>query len=157
VTVTTRVIAAPPETVDDVLSEPDTYPAWLVGARRMRSVDADFPAPGSGFDHEVGAGPVRIDDRSDVIGREPGRRLRMVVRARPLLVAEVDFELEPVAGGTRVRMTETPKGWHRWYAFLVEPLVRIRNERSLSRLAQLIERPGGDAGASGATGSGTRP
>jgi hypothetical protein len=148
------VIAASPEAVDSILSEPDTYPAWLVGARRMRGVDADFPAPGSGFDHEVGGGPVRIDDRSDVIDRDPGRRLRMIVRARPLLVAEVDFQLEPVDGGTCVRMTETPKGWHRWYAPLVEPLVRLRNERSMQRLAHLIERA--DGGASPPSGTGTR-
>ena len=139
-TVTTRVIAAPPTAVDAVLSDPDTYPSWLVGAKRMLDVDDDFPAPGAGFEHEVGAGPVEVHDRTDVTEHVPGRDLKMVVRARPLLVADVQFHLEPVADGTSVRMEETPRGAYRWLSWLIEPLVRVRNERSLQRLASLIER-----------------
>jgi uncharacterized protein YndB with AHSA1/START domain len=142
VTVTTRVIAAPPTAVDAVLADPDTYPSWLVGAKRMEEVDADFPAPGSGFDHEVGGGPVEVHDRTDVTGRVPGRDLQLVVRARPLLVADVSFHLEPVAEGTSVRMEERPRGAYRWFSWLIGPLVRVRNERSLQRLAALVERGG---------------
>ena len=139
-TTTTRVIEAPPDAVDAMLADPDTYPTWLVGAKRMLEVDDDFPREGSGFQHEVGAGPIEVHDRTSVSGRVPGRELRMVVRARPLLVADVVFELAPVGTGTRVRMTETPRGVYRHLRLLIEPLVRLRNERSLQRLAHLLER-----------------
>ena len=138
-TTTTRVIQVPPETVDAALSDPDTDPRWLVGAKRMLEVDDDFPQQGSGFVHEVGAGPVEVHDRTSVTGRVPGRELRMVVRARPLLVADVVFQLEPVESGTHVTMTETPRGAYRALGWLIEPLVRLRNERSMQRLARLLE------------------
>ena len=36
-------LPAPPQEVFDVISDPDTYPSWLVGAKRIRHVDPDFP------------------------------------------------------------------------------------------------------------------
>jgi uncharacterized protein YndB with AHSA1/START domain len=36
-------IAAPPEAVFEVLDDAEAYPRWVVGARRMRRVDPDWP------------------------------------------------------------------------------------------------------------------
>ena len=40
-----------PEAVFEVLDDPYAYPRWVVGARRIRSVDAGWPAVGSRFHH----------------------------------------------------------------------------------------------------------
>ena len=49
--------AAPVETVFAVLTDPTTYPSWLIGAADIRSIDRSWPAPGSRFHHRVGVGP----------------------------------------------------------------------------------------------------
>jgi len=136
-------LAASPHDVFEIVSDPDTYPAWLVGAKRIRSVDPDFPGPGSSFEHEVGAGPVSAHDESDVEHVEADRRLDLIVRARPWLEAEVTFLVEPDGDGTRLRLQEDPVGPYRALRWLIDPLVRIRNRTSLRRLAAYVQRDGG--------------
>ena len=138
-TVTEHRIAATAATVSAVLADPTTYPQWLVGAKRIRSVDHDWPSPGSSFEHEVGVGPVEVRDRTEACFWQAGRELDLRVRARPLLVADVRFDIEPAGAGTLVRMTESPRGVYRVFAPLIAPLVRWRNARSLHRLAELVE------------------
>jgi hypothetical protein len=104
----------------------------------MRWVDPSFPAPGSQFGHEVGAGPVEVDDTTTSLAAEPERSLVLHVRARPMLEADVRFELRPDGDGTLVRMAERPTGPFRLVAPVVSPLVRLRNDHSLRRLARLL-------------------
>ena len=139
--VTSRVINAPPAAVDAVLEDPTTYPSWLGGARRIRSVDRGWPQVGRGFDHEVGAGPVEVHDRTVVTGRRPGRELRLLARARPLLVAEVRFELAPIEGATRLEMTETPLGAYRARRLAHRP-VRPAAQRPLAAATRGVRRDG---------------
>ena len=139
-TVNERRVAAPTTRVSAVLADPTTYPAWLVGAKRIRHVDDAWPAPGASFEHEVGAGPLEVHDRTEVREWRSGRELRLLVRARPVLVADVRFEIEPADGGTLIRMTETPCGTYKLLSWAISPLVHARNGRSLDRLAELVER-----------------
>ena len=55
-------IAAAPDAVFSVLSDPDAYGDWVVGSRRIRDADADFPAVGSKFHHQVGVPPFLLDN-----------------------------------------------------------------------------------------------
>ena len=57
-------IDAAPETVFAVLSDPGCYPKWVVGARKIRAADAEFPAEGSRFRHQVGVPPL-VHARND--------------------------------------------------------------------------------------------
>src|SRR4051794_28932406 len=75
-----------------VLSDPDTYPSWLVGAEQMRSVDDEFPRAGTSFEHSVGGGPVTVDDRSESIAVQTDTCLVLRVHAGPFH-ARVEFEL----------------------------------------------------------------
>ena len=61
--------------VFEVLVTPESYPRWLVGARRIRAVSPDWPQPGSSFQHGVGFGPIAIADRSTVRAVEAPRML----------------------------------------------------------------------------------
>jgi uncharacterized protein YndB with AHSA1/START domain len=149
VTVTHRILAARPAEVFAVLTDPTSYPSWLVGAKRIRDVSADWPAPGSTFAHVVGFGPVSVADRTTVLEIDPPARLRLRVRARPAIAATVEFELEESNGETTLRMVEDPVGHYRFLAPLMEPLIRLRNERSLERLQRWIS-PAQEQGRTGA-------
>jgi len=144
-------IDAPIEDVWDALVDVRTYPHWLIGARRIRRVDDGWPAPGTAFHHEVGlGGPLTIRDSTRSESVDHGRRLELDVRARPLLRANVTFELRPTAEGTEVTLEEHPIGWHRVLAPVLAPLVMARNRASLERLDERVSERG--TGAEGSVG-----
>ena len=135
-------IDAPPEKVFAVLSDPDSYGYWVVGSERIRGADPDWPAPGTRFHHSVGFGPFTIDDHTECRDVEEPRMIELRAKSRPLGTASIRMELEPEAGGTRVRMREDPGDLVTAFVFnpLTHLLVRGRNEKSLQRLAELAER-----------------
>jgi uncharacterized protein YndB with AHSA1/START domain len=139
---TERRIAAPPEQVFDVLSDPDSYGYWVVGSKDIRDADPDWPAPGARIHHSVGFGPLTIKDYTAVEEVARPRRLKLRAKARPLGTARVTLELAPVDGHTRVTMIEDAAD--PLTAFVFNPLTHLlvsgRNERSLERLAELAER-----------------
>jgi uncharacterized protein YndB with AHSA1/START domain len=60
-------IGAPPEAVFEVLGDPGTYAAWIVGAHEVRAADRHWPAPGATLDHSVGGTPFLIKDETSVV------------------------------------------------------------------------------------------
>ena len=139
--VTETFIDAPPERVFSVLADYRAYAEWVVGSRRMRGADPGFPAAGTRFYHQVGAGPLHLNDHTKVEEVEPPRRLVLRARARPLGTAIVDLRLEPVESGTKVVMREDPGDPLSALVFmpLTHLLVRGRNVESLRRLKELAE------------------
>src|SRR4029077_13914420 len=99
-------IDAPPDAVFAVLSHPDSYERWVVGAKAVRDADASWPTVGSLLHHTVGAGPVGLQDSTSVVASDGPHHLRLRARGRPLGVAHVDFELAAERGGTRVLLRE---------------------------------------------------
>ncbi len=141
-------VDAPPERVFAVLADPWAYEDWVVGARRVRGADPGWPDLGTVFHHEVGAGPLRVRDHTQVVEVEPPRRLVLRAHARPLGTGLVRLEIAPEGSGSRVEMTEGPGGtltrllWSR----VGDALVHRRNDLALRRLKALVE-AGGRAGA----------
>lgn len=136
-----KVINAPPDAVFKVLADAHCYPRWVIGARRIRNVDGDFPTQGSRFYHAVGFGPFELRDHTEVVEVEPGRRLVLRARARPATVAAIALDLEPREEKTNVVMVEEPdQGPMHW---LPKPfrdiLLGSRNAVSLVRLKRLVE------------------
>lgn len=141
-------VSAPPDAVYAVLADPHSYEDWLVGCKKIRAVEGEWPAPGSLFHHRVGFGPIELDDNTKAIESDAPRRLVLEARARPLGVAQVVFELEPHAEGTLLTMSETPL---RGIAAkidnpLLDGMVKGRNAESLRRLQKLFERDAADVG-----------
>ena len=136
------VIDASPDAVYQVLCDAHCYPRWVVGARRIRDVDGNFPEPGSRFHHAVGIGPLELRDHTEVIETEPGRRVVLRARARPATVASIDLRLEPSGDGTTVVMfEEAERGPARMLPQPVRDfLLVLRNSWSLARLKRLVER-----------------
>jgi len=140
-TAVARTIDAAPDDVFAILADPWTYPRWVVGARRIREVEGDWPAPGAAFHHVVGVFPLRPRDNTEVIEVDPDRRLVLEARARPTGRAHVTFDLSPAGDGhTRVVMAEVPaSGPVRFVPpALLAPLIRARNRETLERLEDVV-------------------
>lgn len=140
----TRVVPQRSETVFAALSDPYTYPEWLVGARSIRHVEDGWPRVGTRFHHRVGLlGPLTVEDHSESLAVDVPDRLAMSVRARPLGSARVVFSLTPVpsAGGTwstRIEFDEELIGFMRPLTPVLKPLIKLRNERSLDAFARYL-------------------
>lgn len=137
---TSREIEASPEAVWAVVVDPYTYPSWLIGAQEIRDVDDDWPRPGSAFRHRVGIGPLTIPDSTEVVSAEPGRRLQLAVRARPLISAIATITLVSDGTHTVVSMEEEPNfgALGELVRPLLDPSTHVRNHRSLCRLEEVV-------------------
>lgn len=139
-----------PATTDEVwavLADGFAYASWVVGASRVRAVDAAWPAVGSRIHHSVGSWPLLIDDVTEVTGVEPGRRLELQAKGWPAGEARVEVELTPAVeggvGGCRITMREdATHGPGRLVPWPVRQAAIVpRNRESLRRLGYLAERP----------------
>jgi uncharacterized protein YndB with AHSA1/START domain len=146
----TRVVAATPEQVWNVLADGWLYPLWVVGATRMRDVDEHWPTVGALLHHSVGVWPLTVDDTTEVLECTPPSYLRLRARAWPGGEAEVALQVEPDEGGSRITIREDAvKGPG---VLVPAPLrhlqLKWRNSEALERLAYLVERreAGSDVG-----------
>ena len=140
-TVTRHTFNIPGDRLFTVLVDPETYPAWLVGAKKIRDVSPAWPAPGSHFKHTVGFGPIALPDKTSVRAVQEPRMLELLVRARPVLEAVVRFDVsETGPDSCHLTMTETPVGPYKLIAPVAQPLIQARNAHSLDRLETLIKR-----------------
>jgi uncharacterized protein YndB with AHSA1/START domain len=138
----TQEFEATPDEVWSVLADGWLYPLWVVGATRMREVEDAWPAEGARIHHSVGVWPLVIDDHTEVLEADEGRRLRLQARAWPGGEAEVILHLEPRGDGTVVTIEEDlVAGPARLMPTPARSLLlKIRNRETLRRLAWLAER-----------------
>jgi uncharacterized protein YndB with AHSA1/START domain len=141
--VTQTYVDAPPETVFEVLADPNSYAHWVVGASRTRKADAAWPKRGTKFHHTQGLFGIGLPDHTEVLAVTRPRRLVLEARMRPFAVNKVDLRLHKRGSGTRVTMVEYPTGG---IAKLVDnPLMHLalhlRNLESLRRLRRMAEAP----------------
>jgi uncharacterized protein YndB with AHSA1/START domain len=141
VSTTSRPVAATPEQVWEVLADGWLYPLFVVGAARMRAVDDTWPAVGSRLHHSVGTWPLLIDDTTEVLEVEEGKRLLLLARGWPAGQAHVDISLQPSGDTTVVTITEDATAGP---GLLVpKPLrdaqLHVRNVEALRRLAFVVE------------------
>lgn len=137
-----RVFAAPRAAVWRTLADGHSYADWVVGTSEIRSVDDDWPAPGSRLHYTVGRGPLRHQGHTEVVAADTGRRLQLEAHAWPVGSVHIDIDLADDAGGTVVTMVEAPKRGlaARLHNPVGDALLRLRNVESLRRLARLSER-----------------
>lgn len=141
---TTRVMNCTPEDVFAVLEDGWSYGMWVVGAARIRDVDADWPRQGSKIHHSVGAWPVLLSDNTEVEEVDAPHRLQLRVRAWPTGEGRVTISCTPAGeeqGKTAVVIEEQAVSGP---ATLIPTLVQDmmlhhRNLEALQRLAYLAE------------------
>ncbi len=139
----TTTVTATPQQVWDVLADGWLYPLWVVGASRIRDVDATWPAPDACLHHSVGTWPLLLDDTTEVIESEPPTRLLLRARAWPSGEAQVSITLRRLKGErTEIVLEEDAvRGPGKLVpSFLRQPPLAWRNTETLRRLAFLVER-----------------
>jgi hypothetical protein len=136
-----QLVDAPREEVFSALADPTTYPDWLIGAQQIRSIDDDFPAEDSSFEHSSGPNAaVTVDDSTVVVEKHGHRQLVLEAHLGPI-VADVEFNLVSRGDQTEIVMRERPSGWAQVITPLVRPLLSLRNRLSLRQLAQQVAQP----------------
>lgn len=135
-----REVSAGPDAVFGVLADGWSYAAWVVGNSHVRSVDPEWPGRGSRIHHSAGFWPLQLNDTTEVVEVEHGRRLELDARLWPLGRALILLELVPLAGGgTRITMTERFESGP--ISLVPGPaqaaMLAPRNRESLSRLGDL--------------------
>lgn len=130
-------VAVPPERVWEVLSDPYTYPKWVVGADRTVAADASWPAPGSRFRVRLAIG---VHDYTSSRAVSAGKRIELDAGGI-FGPARVQIELTADNGGTRVTMVEDPAGKISPLRFAppVQLAIKARNVESLRRFRRLVE------------------
>lgn len=136
-----RLINASVEDVFAVLTDGWSYASWVVGASRIRDVEAGWPQPGHSIHHSVGVWPLLINDATTVEQYEPLRFLRLKVRAWPTGEGIVEFEANDKDAQCHLVMRErTSKGPAALIPeAMADPILRLRNAETLQRLALLVE------------------
>jgi len=138
----TRVMDATPDDVWAVLADGWLFPVWVVGATRMREVDAGWPAAGTCLHHSVGAWPLTLDDTTEVLETVPGSLLVLRARAWPAGEAKVTIRLRPQGARTEVVIEEEAAAGPASLVpqALLDPALKWRNVETLRRLAHIAER-----------------
>ena len=140
-----RRALVPLEEVFAALTDPYTYPRWLVGCRDIRGVDAGWPEPGTSFRHRVGLfGPITLADHTTVIEIEPPHHLALEVMARPFIRARVDFVLSALPAArpsTRISLAEVPIGVYTPLRRVLAAPTAARNRASLNALVAFLNDP----------------
>lgn len=130
-----------PSDVFAVLSDGWTYGLWVVGAARVRAVDAGWPAAGARIHHSVGVWPALLHDTTHSQGAEPPHRLSLRARAWPTGEAQVNFRVDPHDQGCVVTIDE--KAVSGPAALIPGPveakLLKWRNAETLRRLSFIAE------------------
>lgn len=138
-----RTTTSSAQEVWDVIADGFTYASWVVGASRIRAVEAAWPNVGAKIHHSVGTWPTLLDDETEVLEVETGRRIVLHAKAWPVGRAKVEIVLTPTDEGTQLEMREDadsgpakamPKPGRQAAIF-------PRNRETLLRLALLAERP----------------
>ncbi len=139
--VNVRVLQCTPADVFRVLGDGWVFPAWVVGASRMRDVDERWPERGARLHHSFGVWPVLIDDETVIEDIDPPRRVVMRPQGWPLGEARVTIDVKPRGAACVVRLEEHAVAGPG--AFVPRPLMDLllawRNRETLHRLAYLAE------------------
>lgn len=137
----TCVANASIDAVWDILADGWLYPLWVVGAARIRDVDASWPDQESQIHHSIGMWPILIDDTTEVLSSARPHHLRLYARGWPIGGAKVDIKLRSVDGGTEIVMEENAVSGPG--ALVPEPIkgisLRWRNHEALRRLKLIAE------------------
>lgn len=137
-----RRTTATPAEVWDVLADGWSFAAWVVGASRVRAVEPGWPAVGTHVHHSVGTWPAVLNDNTVVEESEPGQRLVLMARTRPVGEARVQITLEQDGPGTLLRISEDfVSGPARIVPRPARQVaLKMRNAETAHRLALMAER-----------------
>lgn len=138
----TREIAAAPEEIWRIVSDPHHVPRWWSQVRRVERVEE---GTWTEVVYTKKGKPVRVDLR--VLASEPARRRAWTQEVagtpfeRVLIESVIEIELRPAGAGTHVTLEQRQKlrGYSRTGGFLLRRATRERLDGALEQLAALVE------------------
>ena len=135
------------EAIWNVLGDGWTYASWVVGTSRVRAVDPHWPQPGARLHHSFGVWPLVINDHTEVLELDPGRRIRLRARGWPTGEATVEITTSSPTDGSSTRLTIEEDVTSGPARLLPKPFRQTatvpRNRETLRRLSLLATgRPG---------------
>lgn len=138
---TVAYVNAPPEQVFSVLANPYSYEYWVVGCKRIRDVEAEWPQAGSAFFHTIGVGPVATNDETRIVRIDAPNLIELDAHGWPAGEARVTVTVDGDVRGSRVEMIEEPtSGPAKWlHNRLLDAAAHARNTVALRRLARVAE------------------
>jgi hypothetical protein len=74
-----------PDAVFNVLRDGRSFGHWVVGTRKIRSIESGWPDEGKRIHYTVGYWPLRKDDETRSLRYQPDRMLELEARAWPAL------------------------------------------------------------------------
>lgn len=130
-----------PDAVFRVLADGWLYPGWVVGASRMRDVDAAWPQPGARLHHSVGVWPALLNDTTSSVRWHPPHQMVMTARGWPIGEARVTIDVKPAGEGCLVRVQEEAVSGPAKLVptVITDVLLYWRNAETLQRLAYFAE------------------
>jgi uncharacterized protein YndB with AHSA1/START domain len=139
--VLTAAVPAEPQTVFRYLTEPELLPQWIDGLRESRPLGDRVMRVGARSIEVVEANGKLTEIRSEVTALETDRTLGVRITYPGAGDTDMTYELSPVARGTEVRLTVTPRyrGIARLVGRLIQPVMRRRLQANLDRLAQVVD------------------
>ncbi|KRE99215.1 ATPase [Nocardioides sp. Soil777] len=134
------VIARPVDEVAAYAADPGHAPEWYAN---IRSVEWQTPPPvavGSRMDFVAHFLGRRLTYTYEVVELVPGERLVMATAQGPFPM-RTTYTWEPVAGGTRMTLTNTgdPSGFARVAAPVMERAMRRATTQDLARIRAVLE------------------
>jgi hypothetical protein len=136
------LIKADVKDVFEILTDGWMYASWVVGASKIRDVDAPWPEAGGRIHHSIGAWPFLIHDTTSVLEYEPLQRMKLRIRVWPVGHGEVEFRAEEAPSGCRLVMREkaTSGPWSLVPDRVADLMLYPRNRETLHRLKLLAEK-----------------
>jgi uncharacterized protein YndB with AHSA1/START domain len=138
--VLTAAVPADPREVFRYLTEPDLLPRWIDGLRESRPLGDRVMRVGAKSIEVVEAHGRMIEIISEVTALNEDRALSVRITYPGAGDTDMTYELTPVAHGTELRLTVTPRyrGVARLVGWLMQPSTRKRLQANLDRLVQVV-------------------
>jgi len=142
-----RIVAAPPETVWPLVSEPEQLPSWFGFADRIEVLEGDGAGQKRRQHGHWGKKPSEVDQ--ELTAYEPPKRLawrhlaeRLNGKPAPRFAESTDFSIEliPEDGGTRVRLTSAQVPANRAKGVVMKAFGRREIEGTLRSSLDALER-----------------
>ncbi len=140
--VLTAAVPADPREVFRYLTEPDLLPRWIDGLRESRPLGDRVMRVGAKSIEVVEAHGRMVEIISEVTALNEDRALSVRITYPGAGDTDMTYELTPVAHGTELRLTVTPRyrGVARLVGWLMQPSTRKRLQANLDRLVQIVPR-----------------
>lgn len=143
-------VSRPRNEVFGFLTDIDNLPNWQTGVIQSKRLSQGPVRVGFQFEETAKIGPWELQTVCAVTDLKENQRFAFEAKSRGPLDYRGSFDLQPVAGGTRVTLSGTAqlKGLWRLLQPLLESDIRKETNEELATMKRLLEAaPSGELGA----------